>query len=71
MHNIVIKSPAGVRVLAPHHGGDARLAVVPDRRVRHVRAQEDDGLVEHLGSDGGNQDGVDSAQLDVYFKTQV
>ena len=63
--------PAGVRVLATNHRGDAGLLVVPGRGVGHVRAEEDDWLIEYLWSDGGQQDGVDSAQLDIDFETQV
>lgn len=38
----------GVRVHGAHHRGDGRLLVVAGRRVRHVHAQEDHGLVENL-----------------------
>ena len=48
--------PAGVRVLASHHRRDAWLLVVPGRGVGHVRAEEDDRLVEYLWSDGRQQD---------------
>ena len=35
-------------VLRADYGGNTGLPVVADRRVGHVRAQEDDRLVEHL-----------------------
>ena len=62
---------AGVSVLGPHHGGDAGLPVVSHGRVGHVGPEEDDGLVEDLWSDGGDQNGVDPAQLDVDLETEV
>ena len=63
--------PAGVGVLGANHGRDARLPVVSDRGMGHVRPQEYDGLVENFWSNGGNQDGVDSTELDVDLQTQI
>ena len=42
----------GVRVHGAHYGRDGRLLVVAGRRVRHVHAQEDHRLVEHLRAEG-------------------
>ena len=58
-------------VLTSHHGRNAWLPVVPDRGVGHVRAQEDDWLMEHLGSDARHQDGVHTTKLHVDLQTQV
>ena len=58
-------------VLTSHYGSDAWLPVVPDRRMGDVSAEEDDGLVEHLGPDARHQDRVHAAQLNVDLQTQV
>ena len=71
-HSLIHESlPAGMSVLASHDGSDAGLPVVPDRGVSHVRAEEDDRLMEHLGSDARHQDRVHAAQLHVNLQTQV
>ena len=44
---------AGVSVHAAHHRRDGRLLPVARRRVRDVRPQEDDWLLEHRGPEGG------------------
>ena len=58
-------------VLTSHDGSDAGLPVVPDRGVGHVRTEEDDWLMEHLGSDARHQDRVHAAKLHVDLQTQV
>ena len=58
-------------VLTSHNSSNAGLPVVPDRGVGHVRAEEDDRLMEHLGSDARHQDRVHAAKLDIDLQTQV
>ena len=58
-------------VLTSHHGRNAGLPVVTHRRVSHISSQEDDGLMEHLGSNARHQDRVHTAQLHIDLQTQV
>ena len=63
--------PTGMGILGAHHSSNTRLLVVSSWRMCHISTQEDDWLVEHLWSDGGQQDAVDTAQLDIDLETEV
>lgn len=52
-------------------GSNGRLLVVAGRRMGNVGSQEDDRLVEHFGTNGRNQDAVDSSQFDVDLEAEV
>lgn len=67
--------PARMSILATHHCSNTGLLVVAEiptrRRMGDISSEENDRFVEDLRSNGGNQNGVDSAKLHVDLEAEI
>jgi hypothetical protein len=59
------------KVKLTDYSSDGRFLVIAGGRVCHVGAEEDDRFAEDLGSDAGNEDGVDAAEFDVDLEAEI